>query len=117
VPATIVQFPIARQDDVIAKIAAAAMRKRSATAADRCIGQAMRQLAHDMRSRGIPPVTVKREIHAMEALIRGAIWRLMFPWSTTERIRARRQRREIRHHPRAATPGDQLVFSWIGDGE
>ena len=35
VPATIMPFPIARQHDVIAKIAAAAMRKRSTVAADR----------------------------------------------------------------------------------
>jgi hypothetical protein len=53
-PATMLQFPVARQRDVIDKIAAAVVRKRSATAADYCVGKALRAFVDDMRVRGIP---------------------------------------------------------------
>jgi hypothetical protein len=111
-PAAMLQFPVGRQHDVIAKVAAVVMRKRSAAAAERCIAQALRQFLDDMRARGIPQPTVKREVHAMEAMIRAAIWRLMFPWSDTEQVRGRRQRRETRGRRYVATPAGR-----IGDAE
>jgi hypothetical protein len=110
-PATMMQFPIGRQRDVIDKIAAAVVRKRSANAADYCIGKALRAFVDEMRGRGIPQATVKREVHMMETLIRAAVWRLMFPWSETEQLPRRRPRREIQRRG-ARTLGEQLVFSF-----
>jgi hypothetical protein len=119
-PATMLQFPVAQQRDVIDKVALAVMRKRSANAADRCIGQALRQFVDDMRARGIPPLTVRREVRAMEALIRGAVWRRMFPWVESEQTRqtlGRRQPRNTRDHRRSAACADQLHLSFEdGDG-
>jgi hypothetical protein len=108
-PAEILQFPIAQQRDVIDKVAAAVVRKRSAIAADHCVGKALRAFVDEMRARGIPQATVKREVHMMETLIRAAVWRLMFPWCETEQVPRRRPRREIRRG-RATMPGEQLVF-------
>jgi hypothetical protein len=115
-PATMLPFPIAQQRDVIDKVAAAVMRKRSATAADRCIGAALRQFVDDMRAHGIPPLIVRREVRAMEALIRGAVWRRMFPWIETEKARQTRGRRQPRNshdRRRSAACAEQLVFAWI----
>jgi hypothetical protein len=116
-PETIMLFPIARQDHVIHKVAAAIMRKRSPAAADRCIGQALRERTHEMRRQGIPAATIRGEVHTMEALIRGAVWRLMFPWNETEQIRGQRRRRESHKHYRSDAPAEQLAFSWNGDGQ
>ncbi len=88
-PATMMQFPITRQHNVIEKVAAAVMRKRSAGAADRCVGAALRKFTDEMRRQGIPQATVKREVRLMEALIRAAVWRLMFPWVNDEQVRTR----------------------------
>ena len=118
-PATMLQFPVAQQRDVIDKVAAAVMRKRSATAADRCIGQALREFVDGMRARGIPPLTVRREVREMEALIRGAVWRRMFPWIETEQARQTRGRRQPRNthdRRRSGACADQLVFEF-GDGQ
>jgi hypothetical protein len=108
-PATMMQFPIARQGDVIDKIAAAVARKRSAIAADYCVGKALRAFVDEMRARGIPQAVVMREVHMMETLIRAAVWRLMFPWWDTEQVPRRRPRRESQRR-RATTPGEQLLF-------
>ncbi len=108
-PATTLQFPIGRQRDVIDKIAAAVVRKRSAIAADHCVGKALRAFVDEMRARGIPQGTVKRESHLMETLIRAAVWRLMFPWWDTEQVPRRRPRRESQRR-RATTPGEQLLL-------
>jgi hypothetical protein len=118
-PATMPHFPVAQQRDVIDKVAAAVMRKRSATAADRCIGQALREFVDGMRARGIPPLTVRREVREMEALIRGAVWRRMFPWIETEQARQTRGRRQPRNthdRRRSGACADQLVFEF-GDGQ
>jgi hypothetical protein len=119
-PATTLQFPIAKQRDVIDKLALAVMRKRSATAADRCVGQALREFVDEMRARGIPPLTVRREVRAMESLIRGAVWRRMFPWVESEQTRqtlGRRQPRNTRDHRRSVACADQLHLSFEdGDG-
>jgi len=117
-PATMMQFPIAHQHDVIDKVAAAVMRKRSATAADRCVGGALRAFVDEMRAAGIPLLTVKREVRAMEALIRAAVWRRMFPWIETEQARltrGRRQPRNTRDRRRSGACAGQLVFAF-GDG-
>jgi hypothetical protein len=72
-----------------------------------------------MRARGIPPLTVRREVREMEALIRGAVWRRMFPWIETEQARQTRGRRQPRNthdRRRSGACADQLVFEF-GDGQ
>ncbi len=113
-PATTLQFPIGRQRDVIDKIATAVVRKRSASAADYCVGKALRAFVDEMRARGIPQAVVKREVHMMETLIRAAVWRLVFPWCETEQVPRRRPRREAQRH-RATTPAGQLAFRFGDD--
>ena len=106
------QFPITRQHNVIEKVAAALMRKRSAGAADRCVGAALRKFTDEMRRQGIPQATVKREVRLMEALIRAAVWRLMFPWVNDEQVRTRRRRRQTAGRSGSAASANQLSFAW-----
>jgi hypothetical protein len=116
-PAAIIQFPILARRAFIVTIARAMMRKRSAAAADECVGKALRRLMNEMRRQGIPAATIRREVYAMEALLRGAAWRIMFPWIETEKISGRRRRREIHNRRRSDASANRLVFSWIGDGQ
>jgi Family of unknown function (DUF6074) len=90
------------------------MRKRSSKAADQYIGKALRRLMNELRRQGIPTATIRREVHAMEAQVRGAAWRLLFPWIETEKISRQRRRQEI-HSPRRSDLADQLVLPWGDD--
>jgi hypothetical protein len=117
-PATILAYPIERQRAVVAEIAASMMRKRSATTADECIAKALRQLTAEMCRQGIPAASIRREVHAMEAQVRAAVWRLMFPWvddpkkdRRSQKVDSRRRRR------RSAAPADQPTLPWIGGGK
>jgi hypothetical protein len=112
--AAIIGFPIARQRDVIANIAHAMIRKRSAKAADQYIGKALRRLMNELRRQGIPAATIRREVYAMEAQVRGAAWRLLFPWIETEKISRQRRCQKI-YSRRRFDLADQLVFPWRDD--
>jgi hypothetical protein len=103
-PAGIITFPIVRRRDVsAAKAAAAVMRARSPAAADRSVAKALRSFTNELRAQKIPAVIVKREVHALEARIRGAVWRLLFPWVNEEETPIRRRRQEIRRRSGGAT--------------
>jgi hypothetical protein len=110
-PAKVLAFPIERQDAVVAKIAAAMMRKRSAVAADACIAKALRQYTAEMRGRGIPAIIIRREVHLMEARVRARVWALMFPWiAEIKKELGPHQIHGRRPRGRSTASPDQLVF-------
>jgi Family of unknown function (DUF6074) len=111
--AAIIAFPIEHQRNVIAKIAGAMMRKRSAEAADQCIAKALRQYTADMRRQGMPTIIVRREVHTMEAQVRAAVWRLMFPWVNQEKPPKPHRRRGRSSRRRSA--GQLKLFDGMTD--
>jgi hypothetical protein len=84
-PPQLLAFPIARQEARVISIAAAMTRCRSPEAADLAIAKALRAYTAELRARGMPGRVVSREVHGLEAQVRAAVWRHMFPWVTTEK--------------------------------
>jgi hypothetical protein len=84
-PTQLLAFPIANQEARVASIATAMTRCRSPDAADLCIAKALRAYTAELRARGMPGRVVSREVHALEAQVRAAVWRHIFPWVATEK--------------------------------
>src|SRR5260370_7125018 len=105
-----VGFAIREEHGVMGKSGAAVMGKRSPGAADECIAKALRQLTAEMRRQGIPGASMRREVHALEARVRGAVWRLTFPWVDETRQSPHTKVQGRRRHRRSTLPARQLTF-------
>jgi hypothetical protein len=114
--ATILTYPIEHQHARVAKIAAVMSRCRSAEAADHCIAKALRAYTAELHVRGMPGIVVSREVHALEAQVRGAVWRRLFPWVGEEKAQKTPQQRP--RISRRRPPANQLdLFSYHGNDE
>jgi hypothetical protein len=114
--AAMLQFPIERRRDVIAaKTTTAVVRARSPATADKHVAKALRSFTNELRRQEIPAATVRREVYALEALIRAAVWREMFPWIDHPKKDRRSQKVDSRRRRgRSAASPDQLTLPWIG---
>jgi CMP-N-acetylneuraminic acid synthetase len=116
--AAMLQFPIDRRRDVIAaKTTTAVVRARSPITADKHVAKALRSFMNELRRQGIPAIVVKREVYALEAQIRGAVWTVIFPWVGKEKLR-RRSRQQIPKNYHCPSPAQlDLPFFPVGDSE